>query len=497
MTATSSTPMTLSKSKTFRNIIYASFGKGLTLGCVALTGLVVARNLTSSDYGVVGFAGIIIGFLSQFSDLGVANAVIRRTDVHQHNLQTALTLKILLSIGAFGAAILMAPFARHFFDHPATANVIRVLALTFLVSTAGFLPTIMLTREMNYRVLIIPGVAGAAAQCILAIALVLRGWSYWAVIIASVGATLTSGVVLQLIRRIPFRLSFDWLDARDFLRFGIPLFSSGMLAFVIFNLDNFLVGASMGSARLGYYALAFTWGSFVCTILTATVNNVLFPAFSAIQHDPVAVRRWYLKTVDLVAFIAVVANTALMANAHFFLVTLLGKGTGKWLPAVLSLQILCIYGILRAITEPLAPCLMACGQTKTMLKASLLAGGIELALLVFALRSGRIEMVACAVLIAYVSQAMIYLPALSNNFSVDLGSIVARLWPIVPALGAGWWITTLLPSSFGGTVVTLGIRGLFTASVVGLTHGLFSRFRCFHEMRGMIWQNFAREVPTL
>jgi lipopolysaccharide exporter len=224
---------------------------------------------------------------------------------------------------------------------------------------------------------------------------------------------------------------------------------------------------------------------------------VLFPAFSAIQHDPVAVRRWYLKTVDLVAFIAVVANTALLANAHFFLVTLLGKGTGKWLPAVLSLQILCVYGILRAVTEPLGPCLMACGQTKTLLQASLLAGGIELALLVLALRSGRIEMVACAVFIAYVSQALIYLPALRNKFSVDLGSIVARLWPIIPALGAGWWITTLLPSSFGGTVVTLGIRGLFTASVVGLTHGLFSRFRCFHEMRGMIWQNFAREVPTL
>jgi O-antigen/teichoic acid export membrane protein len=497
MTITSSTPMIVSKSKTFRNIVYASFGKGLTLGCTALTGLVVARNLTSTDYGVVGFAGIVIGFLSQFSDLGVANAVIRRAEVHQRDLQTALTLKILLSIAAFGAAFLIAPFARHFFDHPATENVIRVLALTFLVSTAGFLPTIMLTREMNYRVLIIPGVAGAAAQCILAIALVLRGWSYWAVIIASVGATLTSGVVLQLKRRIPFRLSFDWMDARDFLRFGIPLFGSGMLAFVIFNLDNFLVGASMGSARLGYYALAFTWGSFVCTILTATVNNVLFPAFSAIQHDPVAVRRWYLKTVDLVAFIAVVANTALLANAHFFLVTLLGKGTGKWLPAVLSLQILCVYGILRAITEPLGPCFMACGRTRTILGASLLAGCIELALLVLALRSGRIEMVACAVLIAYISQAIVYLPALRNNFSVDLGSIVARLWPIVPSLLAGWWITTLLPNSFGATFFTLGIRLLFTASVVALVHGLFSRFRCFIEMRGMIWQNVAREVPTL
>ena len=486
-----------SKSKTFRNIVYMCLSKGLTLICVALTGLVVARNLTSSDYGVVGFAGIIIGFLTQFSDLGVGNAVIRHPDLRPQSLQTALTLKIGLSVGVFAIALLIAPFAHHFFDHPATGNVIRILALNFLVSTVGFLPVIALTREMNYRTLVVPGVAAAAAQCVLAMTLVLNGWSYWAVVIANVGATLTSGIVVQLIRSTPFRLDFDWADAQEFLRFGIPLFGSGILAFVIFNLDNFLVGASMGSARLGYYALAFTWGSFMCGILTATVNNVLFPAFSAIQHDPAAVRRWYLKTIDLIAFIAVVANTALLANAHFFLVTLLGKGSGKWLPAVLSLQVLCVYGILRAVAEPLAPCLMACGKTKTLLYAALFAGCIELSLLVPALRSGRIEMVACAVLIAYISQAIVYLPVLRKDFSIDLWSIVDKIWPIIPALCAGCWVTAHLPASFGDTVFTLGIRGLFTASVVALTHGLFSRFRCFHEMRGMIWHNFAREAPSL
>ena len=75
--------MTVSKAKTFRNILYTGFGKGLTLVCVAVTGSVVARNLSPSDYGVVGFAGIIIGFLIHFSDVGVGNAVIRRPS-HQH-----------------------------------------------------------------------------------------------------------------------------------------------------------------------------------------------------------------------------------------------------------------------------------------------------------------------------------------------------------------------------------------------------------------------------
>jgi len=424
--------------------------------------------------------------------MGVGNAVIRRPVLHQQNLQTAFTLKIILSSGAFVVALLVAPFARHLFDHAATGNVIRILALNFLVSTIGFLPLVVLTREMNYRALVIPGVASAAVQCILAVTLVLHGWSYWAVIIANVGATLAGGIAMQLTKRVPIGFRFDTSDMHEYLRFGAPLLGTGVLVFGLFNLDNLLVGASMGSAELGYYALAFTWGSFICVLLSDTVNSVLFPAFSAIQDDPVAVRRWYLKTVDLVAFIAVIANAALFANAPFFLVTFLGKGTDKWLPATLALRILCVYGIVRAITEPLGNCVLARGRTRILLHANILAGALELALLMLALRSRRIEMVAAAVLVAYASQAVIYLPFLRREFSVGVGDVVAKIWPTAPALVVGYLATSLLPSSFGGTLLTLAIRGLFTAFVVALAHGLFSRFRCFHEAGGMISQNLAR-----
>jgi lipopolysaccharide exporter len=484
--------MTFSKAKSFRNVIYTSLNKGAALICIAVTTSVVARNLSPSDYGVVGFAGIIIGFLAHFSDVGVGSAAIRSPNLDQRGLQTAFTLKIILSSGAFVAALLIAPFAHYFFQHPATGNVVRFLALNFLISTIGFLPQVTLMREQNYRTLVIPGVASAVARCILAVTLILYGWKYWAVIFADVGANLVGGIAIQLARRIPIRFEFDWTDAREYLRFGVPLLGGGVLVFLIFNLDNFLVGSDMGSAKLGYYALAFTWGSFICGLLSDTVNNVLFPAFSAIRNDTAAMRRWYLKTVDVVGFVAVVANTTLLANVHFFLVTFLGKGSDKWVPAAAALKILCVYGIMRVITEPLSNCIMARGRTKMLLHATALAGAVELLLLLLVLRTGRIELVAAAVLIAYATQAVIYLPYLRREFSISFGDLAAQLWPVIPALVGGCVITSLLPDSLGGTFFTLACRGLFTALVVALIHGLCTRFRCFQEAGGMISQNLAR-----
>ena len=114
--------------------------------------------------------------------MGVGSAAIRRPLLTPNGLRTAFTLKVILSLGAVALAWLIAPFAWHVLNNPATGNLIRIGSLSFLASTVGFVPTVLLTREMKYRTLAIPGIASAVVQCVLAVTLALHGWSYWAVI---------------------------------------------------------------------------------------------------------------------------------------------------------------------------------------------------------------------------------------------------------------------------------------------------------------------------
>jgi len=460
--------------------MYASCTKGLTLLCTAITTLVVARNLSASDYGLVGFATIIIGFLLQFTDMGLQRAAIRRPALEAGSLQTAFTLKAVLSVMAFGIAMLIAPFGRHFLDHPATGNVIRILALNFLLSTIGFAPRVSLSREMNYRALMMPAVVGALLECIVAVILIRSGWSYWAVVIADVVATAATGISLHFVKSVPINLRID------------PVDGSGVLIFILLNVDNFLVSTNLGSAQLGYYALAFNWSTLICMLLNETVNVVLLPALSTMQTDLPAMRRWYLKTVELTGFTGVIANTALLANSYWFLVTFLGRGTDKWLPAQMALQVLCVYGVIRAITVPIGICITVRGQTDLLLRANILAGAIEIGLLLIALRTRKIELVAVAVLVAYLTQSAVFLPYLRREFSITVRELVYKVWPVLPAAAAGTFATSLLPIGYGKTYFGLVLRVVFTASVAAITHGLCSRFSCFHEARELITPHFRR-----
>lgn len=493
---TAKTALPISKAHTFRNIIYNALVRGTTLVCQLLASTVVARNLSAADMGVVGFAGIIIGFLGHFSDCGVGSAAIRRPQLSRSNWETAFTLKVFLGAGAFGITLLVAPFAWHFCGHPAAGNVTRFLALNFFISTIGFLPLVQLTREMNYRALVIPGIINAVVRCSLAVGLILCGWKFWAVAVADVGANLAGNLAIQGVRHIPLRFRFDRPDAREFLQFGLPLVGTGVIVFLIFNLANFMVSAVLGIAMLGYYSLAFNWGSFVCGLLSDSVNAVLFPTFAAFQNEVVKMRRWYLKSVDLAAFIAVVANTTLLANAHAFLVVFLGKGTEKWLPAEGALQIICFYGLIRAMTEPLGNCLMALGHTRKLMNAALLCGAVLVGLLLLVLPWRRLEWVAAVVLVSYAAQAVVYLPYLRRELSVSFGDLVGQLWPVIPALLAGWGATQAVFPAACGSLPALAGRGLFTAAIVALTHGSLTRFRCFQEARELIFQKITGSMAV-
>lgn len=60
-----------------------------------------------------------------------------------------------------------------------------------------------------------------------------------------------------------------------------------------------------------------------------------------------------------------------------------------------------------------------------------------------------------------------------------------------------WMVLILIIGMMGFADLGIGNGLVFTVSVVGLTHGILSRFRCFHEMGGMISQNFAKQVTSL
>ncbi len=411
------------KTKTVKNIGFNALANVLKFVLAAVASIILAQRLAPSDYGVVGFAMIFINFLGRFSDLGITDAVIQRNQLDERGLYTGFTTKLILGVSVFAIVFLLSPLAKLFFDNSAIEYVIKVLSVSFIISSFGFLPTCLLTRELNYKRLIIPQLVSAVLNSGLSILLALTGFNYWSIVLANVAGAIGSVIAVNIIHPVQVSLQFDKKLFREFISFGGNLFLSGLIIYLIFNADNFVVGTVIGSVGLGLYAIAFNWGSIISGRLYEVVHNVLFPTFSRIQNDKNKLKESYLKVLEYVTFIGVISNLALFMCAKEFLYFLLGHSTDKWMPALTTFKIMLVYGIIRTFLEPIGNVLMALGKSNLLLKASLIAGAIELVLLYPVAKYSGIEGVAILVTLSYSVQYFIYFPFIKKALDLRYADI--------------------------------------------------------------------------
>lgn len=470
------------KATTVRNVGFNSIANVILLVVMAVANIIMTRTLAPSDYGIVGFAGIFTAFLYRFSDLGIGSAVIQKKELDQRELYTAFTIKFVLGILVFVVAFLIAPLAMLFFDNPAIVTVIRVLALNFILNTFATLPNILMIRKLDYKKISAANLVPALLNSVVAVTLALMGFKYWSLVIASLVMSFSTCVMMNIMHPVQYYFAFSWTAAERFIRFGGNLFLAGFITFIIFNADNFLIGAAKGATTLGYYSLAFNWGSMACTMIASIVLSVLFPTFSKMQGDRERLKNSCLKVLQYISFGGVLVNMTLFVVSRDFLFLVLGHHTDKWLPALTALRILCFYGIARLLLEPVTQILMAVGRTSALSQAALLVAAIELVGLYPALYFLGLEGVAILVTVAYVTQYVLYYRIIRSELQVSLAELYSS---VMPALW-GMLILSLvflLSEVFGGVSVLVFIVKLAVCvSIYLVTYGVVTKWQLYMDI---------------
>jgi O-antigen/teichoic acid export membrane protein len=251
-------------------------------------------------------------------------------------------------------------------------------------------------------------------------------------------------------------------------------------------MDNFIIGTVAGASQLGYYAIAFNWGAMVASIMGAVVFGVLFPTFSRMRNDPAKMKQGYLKIIQYTALLSILCNVGLFCVADNFLLSVLGKGTDKWLPSLDTLRILCVYGVMRALIEPAASLMMAQGETRIPFKAGLMVALIELILVYPAIRFGSIEVVGAVVVLAYICQLVIYLPALKQMNQIGICELVALIWPAVVAGSCMIFIYVVFNGYMAQGLGKLAISiSVLTISYL-VIYGVLTRWKVYLQFKDLV-----------
>ncbi len=475
------------KAKTFQNFGYNGLARVVVFISQAAANVVLARCLVPNDYGILGFAMIFINFLSQFNDFGINSAVVQEKELTDSALYTGFSMKVLLGFFALIISLISAPLARYFFDDVAVVGVVRLLSLGLFINTMSFLPTTLITRDLNYKFLSFAQMGFALTNAAVSIVLALAGFKYWSIVVANVSASIISAIVLNVLRPVRLRFCLDRKKMTEYVHFGGNLFLSGVITFALINTDNLIVGSVKGAQMLGFYALAFYWATGITNLSWNVIANVLFPTFARIQDDRDRIKKGYLMVLEVVALLGIMANLSLLIVSREFLI-FLGNGTDKWLPALQAFRVLCLYGMIRVVLEPVAGVVISLGQTRLLPKANLLAAVLQVALLYPVVRWFGIAGVAVLVTISYAVQYLVYFPALKREIGLKFRDVFSALRaPIIAGVivcAVGEFLTMGGVYRFG--VGDLWIKLFASIGLFFLIHGQLCRWRILKEIRSLI-----------
>lgn len=311
-----------------------------------LRSIILARLLGPEAFGLMGVCMIVIRGLELFTQTGVSPALIHRQDRVEEAKHTAFTLQLVRGFVLAVAALAIAPLAAQYYEESQLRNLIFTLAAVFALNGFYNINTVLLQKNLDFRRLTSLELSVAVVSTAATVALAYWLRSVWALVLGQVILAIMRVALSYVI--VPGRLvfTFDRAIAKELLSYGRYITGITVVLFITTEIDNMVIGKVLGFEWLGYYAMAFTLANLPATHIAKIASNVLFPAYSTLQKDPERIRVAYVTVLRAVGGIAIPAAVGLAALAPEIVGIVYGP---RWLPAVMSLRILALFGAARAI----------------------------------------------------------------------------------------------------------------------------------------------------
>lgn len=307
---------------------------------VFITTVILARYLSKNDFGVVGYAITIIGFLDVVKDLGISASLIYHRN--EEVIPTAFWLSLSTNITIFLLTWVGAPLVGSFFHDPRAIWVTRILAMNFPLNALGSTHEALLVKQLDFRKKFIPEFVKSIVKGVVAISMALMGFGPWSLIISQLIGTLVAVAILWKIVSWRPSIVFSGQIARSLLAFGLPLVGMNIVSAVALNIDYIFIGRYLGSESLGVYTLAFRIPELTILYFCGMVAQVIFPIFGKIRDDAEALKRGFLETARYVALVTVPIGLGMALLAEPFILALFGE---KWLEAAPVLQGISLYAL--------------------------------------------------------------------------------------------------------------------------------------------------------
>jgi teichuronic acid exporter len=361
-------------------------------------GIILARLLLPSDFGVIAILTVFVSFLGVFVNSGFSQALIREKNVSNIDYSTVFYFNLIVAVVVFTISFFSAPYIAAFYENANISLYLRVLSISLFIDAFVLVQQSILTKEMNFKMLSIISVTSSLFSGITSICLAFYGFGIWSLILKSLlKDSLILLFTIYIVKWGP-QIKFSIGSFRKYFKYGVYMLGSSLISQFYNNIFSLTVGKVFSPTVLGFYNRAELFKNTLSQNIDGIVSGVSYPALASLQDDKVEFVNYYKNIIQFSFFIVSILMISLMFNAEALIKVLLGE---KWMGSVKILQYLCLIGLLFPINSVTVNSISVTGRSNVYFKFQLYSIIGCLLSLVFGYYFGMIPMIRGFVLISF------------------------------------------------------------------------------------------------
>lgn len=348
-------------------------------------GIIMARILMPSDYGLVGILYVYTAICATLTNGGFSAALIQNPERNESDYSTVFLFNMAVSLTLALLLWVMSPLIASFYHQPLLEGLTKVMALPMVINALNLVQRTRLTIQLNFKLLAKIGVMAAIVQGVTGVAMAYSGFGVWSIAWAQVAGTLTSCVLCWVLSGWKPKEGFSTKAFKRMFGYGSKLLTSSLIDTVWNNIYPLIIGKFYTPASLGYYTRAHNYATLPSATITDVISRVTFPILSEIQHDKRQLQQSYNQMLLLTAFFMFPLMTGIATLADPLIRLML---TEKWATCVPYLQILCLTMMLYPIHALNLTLLKVIGRSDLFLKLEIWKKALGIVILAITLPLG-------------------------------------------------------------------------------------------------------------
>lgn len=343
--------------------------------------LILARLLGPEAYGILGMALVVVALGQPLINESISESLVQAKEVTRGHYDSVFWVLVGLALALTALVWLGADLLAWVFDQPSVTALARWLSLIFILEALAAVPTAQLKRELRLGTLAVRSLIAVVVGGAVGIALALKGAGPWSLVGLHLSQRVTATVVLWLASGWRPGFEVSWRYVHDLKVYSLTMLAVRIVGVIDRQLPRFLIGVFLGPVALGYFTIAWRILEIMITLLVMPLGNVAFATFAHVQADLPRVREMLVSVSRYSAVIVVPGFAGLAAIAPDLIAPLFGA---EWVPAIPTVQALCLLGIAHSQIVLANSLLRALGRPDRVLVLYLIGVAVAAAILPWA-----------------------------------------------------------------------------------------------------------------